>query len=236
MDESQLLSILLESQVLTALHTLEAVEARVEIIKGLEARIKSRELENPLRDYIAEHPWLVSPVWDLFIKEQSVPNFVKHARERAKISELEGFKKRVDLVLSGNRTLLVLEFMRPNKTADFDHLYRFHTYVSIARTHITSSSAGDFDKIIGYLVADNLDRDAAVKDRILALEKEEMFCLDWIDLLERARRQWRHYFDVLVDRAPRDERIETIRQRQHPEENESQSEPKLVQTEPRGVN
>lgn len=61
MDEARLLSVLLESQVLTALHTLEAVEAKVEIIDGLAHRIEVRELENPLRDYIADHPGSFRP-------------------------------------------------------------------------------------------------------------------------------------------------------------------------------
>lgn len=214
MNEAELLSVLLESHVLTALHTLEAVEARVEIIDGLATRIAERELENPLRDYIAEHPWLVSPVWDLFTKEKEVPLFIAKARSEAKLDQLGEFKKRVDLVLSGNRTLLIVEFMRPKETADFDHLFRFHTYVSIARTHINTSTEGAFDKIMGYLVADNLDKKGAIGDRVKALEREEMFCMDWQDLLEKARRQWRHYFDVLVERAPEDERIQAIRQRQ----------------------
>lgn len=226
MDEGQLLSILLESQVVTALHTLEAVEARVEIIDGLAKRIEERELENPLRDYIAENPWLISPTWDLFTKEQEVPHFIEAAREGAKLADLDGFKKRVDLVLAGNGVLLIVEFMRPDKAADFDHLFRFHTYVSMARDHINATTAGPFHKVLGYLIADKLAKNTGVTNRVQALEKEDMFCMDWRTLLEHARRQWHHYFEVLIQRSPQDERIEAMRQRQEhvavPESEEGQ--------------
>ena len=64
MDEAELLDILLESEVLTALHTLEAVKAKVQIIDGLAQRIERRDPENSIRDYIAEHPELISPSWE----------------------------------------------------------------------------------------------------------------------------------------------------------------------------
>jgi len=213
LDEAQLLKVLLESQVLTALHTLEAVEARVKVIDGLSQRIAKREPENPLRDYIAENPWLISPMWDLFAKETTIPRFIEVAREDARLDDLDGFKKRVDLVLSGSGTLLIVEFMAPGKGADFDHLFRFHTYVSLARKHISTSTAGDYSQVLGYLIADRLDKKGAIGDRVEALARERMLCMDWHDLLDRARRQWRHYFEVLVARAPDDFRVDEIRRR-----------------------
>ena len=216
MDESQLLSILLESQVLTALHTLEAVEAKVEIIEGLAKRIEERAPENPTRDYIAEHPWLISPSWEFYEKEKSVPKFIKMARESANLEKMEGFSKRVDLVLSGNGLLLILEFMRPGAPADFDHLSRFELYVTTARGHINTSTAGEYHGVLGYLVADKLDKKEPISTKVKRLAEDEMFCLDWYDLLEKAQRQWKHYFDVLVERAPDDERVAAIRERHTP--------------------
>ncbi len=56
MDEGILLSLLAEAQVLNALHIAEAVRAKVEIIGGLRKCIEERDLENAVRDYIAENP------------------------------------------------------------------------------------------------------------------------------------------------------------------------------------
>ena len=72
MDEGVLLTLLAEAQVLSALHVAEAVKAKVEIIEGLRKRIEGRDLENAVRDYIAENPWLLSPQWETFKVETSV--------------------------------------------------------------------------------------------------------------------------------------------------------------------
>lgn len=215
MDERQLLSILLESQVVTALHTLEAVEAKVNTIEGLAKRIHNRETENAIRDYIAENPWLISPQWELFLKEKSVPNFIVQARQDANIESLEGFKKRVDLVLSGYGTLLVVEFMIPGKPLDWDHLSRFQLYVRTAKSHILTSTGGQYNSIIGYLIADKLDKSSVVGEMITEIADSKMFAMTWDDLLEKARRQWHHYFDVLVERAPDDERVKAIQERKN---------------------
>ena len=99
-------------------------------------------------------------------------------------------RKRVDLVLRSGSTLLILEFMQPGKTADFDHVTRFDAYVGLSRAHIRSNTGGPFEKIIGHLVADRIERNELVSDRIKRLEKEEMFALDWYTLLANAKRQW----------------------------------------------
>ena len=56
-----LVDLLVEAQALTALQVAEVVRTKLEIIKGLEARVKAKELENAVRDYIAKHPWLTPP-------------------------------------------------------------------------------------------------------------------------------------------------------------------------------
>lgn len=63
MDEGVLLNLLAEAQVLNTLHVAEAVRAKVEIVAGLRKRIEDRDLENAVRDHIAENPWLLSPEW-----------------------------------------------------------------------------------------------------------------------------------------------------------------------------
>ena len=45
--------------VLNALHMAEAINTKLQIIKGLEQRIINRERENNIRDYLAENPWLI---------------------------------------------------------------------------------------------------------------------------------------------------------------------------------
>ncbi len=77
LSEGEFLEILMEAQTLTALHTAEAVKAKLLIIEGLEDRIRRQELENAVRDYIAENPWLISPKWETFRKERSVAKVIQ---------------------------------------------------------------------------------------------------------------------------------------------------------------
>ena len=94
MDESGLLSLLAEAQVLNALHVAEAVKAKVEIIDGLHKRIQRKELENAVRDYIADNPWLLSPEWETFKKEISVKSLVRQAADEAKLDEDKDWRKK----------------------------------------------------------------------------------------------------------------------------------------------
>ena len=210
MTEGVLLGVLVEAKVLNALHVAEAVRAKQAIVHGLAERIKNRELENAVRDYIAENPWLLSPEWETFKKETSVENLVKAAAAEAKLDDDPDWKKRVDLVLSSGRHLLIIEFMRPGLTVDRDHLNRFQTYIDILREKIKLNTALRFENVSGLLVADNLNRPPGVPEFLERLARADMKCMDWETLLAKAEAQWKEFFAVLVSRAPEDGRLKAL--------------------------
>lgn len=211
MDEGVLLTLLAEAQVLTALHTAEAVKAKLDIIQGLRQRIERQELENAVRDYIAKHPWLLSPEWDTFRIETSVANLVDAAAEEAGINREPDWNRRVDLVLASGNQLLVVEFMRPGLTVNRDHLYRFQTYIDILREKVSANSELGYKFVAGLLVAEHLDRPAGVQALIDRLAASDMKCLEWKGLLLRSEVGWRDFLDVLGQRAPDDDRLSAIR-------------------------
>jgi hypothetical protein len=208
-SEGDFLKLLVEAQVLTALNIAEAVKTKLATVQGLRARIEKQELENAVRDYIAKNPWLISGKWETFKKEISIEKLVKEA---ALIAEFAGpdWGGRVDLVLSSGVHLLVLEFMRPGLKINWDHISRFERYVLTLRTNIDANTAGRFKHVTGYIVADDLADDAVTMKKIEALAKEEMFALDWNSLLESAVVEWRELIDLLVSRAPQDERLKSL--------------------------
>ena len=213
MDETVLLTLLAEAQVLSALHVAEAVKAKVEIIEGLRKRIEEQELENAVRDYIAENPWLLSPRWETFKVETSVRNLVEEAAADAKLDAYdEAGNKRVDLVLSSDRQLLVVEFMRPGLTVDREHVDRYQLYVDILRSKITSNTDHDFEIVSGLLVADRLNRRAGMEGVLKRLAADDMKAIEWKGLLGQAGMQWKEFLDVLVARAPEDERLAGLRE------------------------
>ncbi len=215
MDEGVLLNLLAEAQVLNALHVAEAIRAKAEIIAGLRKRIENRDLENAVRDYIAENPWLLSPEWETFKKETSVRNLVAKAAQDAGLDD-ERLNKRVDLVMSSGQQLLIVEFMRPGLTINRDHINRYQEYIDILRSSINVNTELDFPIVSGLLVADKLDKRPGMKEILSRLDKDNMKALEWQGLLERAATRWGEFLKVLVERTPEDDRLSALHIRPMP--------------------
>lgn len=211
-NDEEFLGILMETKVLNALHTAEAVKSKLDIITGFEKIIVDRDKENSIRDFIAENPWLISAKWDTFRKEVKVTNLLKEAAAEAKMDDLEDFKKRIDLVLSSGNQLLILEFMRPKIPLNSDHIFRFEMYVRIVRNKLRANTALGFSEsqIYGYLVADSLSKAGHFVDKITSLKQENMFCIDWLTLLEESKAQWKDFLIILQERAPDDDRLKEL--------------------------
>ena len=207
---TQLIELLAEAQVLTALNTAEAVKTKLLIVSGLKQRIDSREYENPVRDYISEHPWLVSPNWETFAKEKGVKRLLSDALSRSANAADIDFRGRVDLVLSSGDHLLILEFMKPGRSLDWDHIDRFERYVRNIRGILESNVGGRFRWATGYIIADKLHNRPDVASKIQSLAKEDMFAQDWPTLLANAIAQWQDFLEILAGRDPKDERLQAL--------------------------
>lgn len=210
MSEETLLKVLLEMNVITALHTAEAVRAKLNVIAGLNDRIKEKELENDIRDYIAKNPWLLDPEWETFVKETRVKHVIAKAAKEAKLDDFEDWKKRIDLVLSSSQTLLIVEFIRPGKPLDYDHLSRFAFYMTAVSSQLKAESGTKFSRVVGYLVADKLDRTPTFVEALAEHRNQERYALSWPGLLSRAAAQWKDFLKVLLDRSPNDTRLRDL--------------------------
>ena len=206
----RLVEILVEADVLMALNIAEAVKTKLSIVNELKQRIKDKELENAVRDYISNHPWIISPQWETFAKERNVHGLNRAANE-ADINTHEGFRGRVDLALASGDHLLILEFMRPGLTLDWDHVERFERYVRIVREGLQVNTGGRFSRVTGYVVADKINRQSGMAGRIQALRREDMFALDWETLFSNATAQWDEFIDILAAIDPHDERLQSLR-------------------------
>lgn len=209
MSADVLVSILLEVDVLSALNIAEGVKARLRWIQGLRTRIDKRELENPLRDYLADKPWLIGPKWETFRVEKKLQHLVEEAAKKSKWSEM-AYAGRVDLTLSSGHQLLLLEFMKPGKPLDDDHLHRFDTYVRTLRKAVEADSMLEFEHVTGYLVADSLDKTPVLADRIKEMRKLDMYAMDWATLLNISLERWSDLFDAITSREPGDPRVRDL--------------------------
>ena len=111
MDEAGLVELLIEANAITALHTAETVKSKLTAIDGLEQRIKDKQLENAVRNYIAKNPWLISPQWETFAVEKRLTGICEGAIKKSLTDE--AFNGRVDLVLSSGNNYYCLSLCAP---------------------------------------------------------------------------------------------------------------------------
>ncbi len=153
----------------------------------------------------------MSPEWETFKKETSVRNLVEAAAAEAILDTDDHWNKRVDLVMSSGRQLLVVEFMRPGLTVDRDHINRYQEYFDVLRASISENTELDFRDVSGLLVADELDMRRGMEQTLIRLAEADMKALEWQGLLQRAIVQWEEFLDILVVRAPDDDWLSALR-------------------------
>ncbi|WP_173297017.1 ATP-binding protein [Thermanaeromonas sp. C210] len=211
MSEARFLEILLEANVLTALHTAEVVKTKLLIIKGLEERIARRDKEPDIRNYIADNPWLFGPEMQTFRRERRIEKLLRDVAAEVGMEADEDWQGRIDLALGSGDQLAIVEFMRPGLTADWDHIFRFERYVRAVRAKLAADTGGPFKFANGYLIADGLSKKPDILSKLQDLSSSGMWAMEWETLLARAAAQWEEFLEVLRLRAPDDERLQALR-------------------------
>lgn len=213
MDSEAVVELLMEANVLTALSTYEAVKTKIALIEGLRAKVEKNELELAVRDYIARHPWLVSPKWETFKVETSIKKALDSLLpEKYRPEDDEhGWNRRIDLILCAGEVLLILEFMQPGKSLDIGHIARFEYYVNTIRTNLSTNTGARFKHCIGYLISSAAAKDPAIAAMVKSKEREEMFYMDWHTLLAEAEKQYEEFMDILREHAPEDQRLQVLK-------------------------
>lgn len=208
-DESKMIEILSEADVLTALNIAEVIKTKVVTIGELNQLVKKKELESKVRDFIYERPWIIHPQWEKFQKERSVAKLIEDAGAKALNDDV--FNGRVDLALSSGSTLLLLEFMRPGLELDKDHLNRINYYVIEIRSALEKQTGGSIKRLENaYIVADSYKNDTIVNSIIKQLERENILFVTWETLIGQAIKQWEEFLELLKSRNPGDKRIQEL--------------------------
>jgi histidine kinase/DNA gyrase B/HSP90-like ATPase len=208
-DEQKLLDVLTESGILTALNIAEAIKTKIVTIGELKQRVASRQLENQVRDFIYDNPWLIHPQWETFKKERSVNNIIQDSG--AKNLNDDAFNGRVDLALAAGSSLLLVEFMRPGLEIDRDHLDRINYYVidiRIALKRETGITIQNLEK--AFVIADSKKDSESISTRIAELAEKNILVMTWEGLIEQAIKQWEDHLELLKERYPDDQRIQDL--------------------------
>jgi hypothetical protein len=208
-DEQMFLEMLSEADVLTALNIAESVKTKILAIGELKQRVKNKQLENKVRDFIYDHPWIIHPKWESFKKERSIENLIKDIG----LTHLntDTFNGRVDLALASGSQLLLIEFMRPKLEIDTDHINRINMYVTDIRNRLNKETGNQIRTIdTAYLIADSYKDIELVHSLIKDLETKNIYILTWNSLIEQALKQWIDYLDLLKTRNSTDKRIQDL--------------------------
>jgi len=205
------LKLLVEADVLSALNAAEVVKTKLENVRGLRLLVDKGELENAVRDYVAKKPYLLDPKWETFKKETSVKHFLDNAAQKSKLDGDE-YNGRIDLALKSGGELLIVEFMRPGLTLNWDHVNRCVQYVEIASELIAAATQLQIEKVTGLLVADKIGRQDGLKSHLKKLSQQGIFAFDWMSLLNQAEQVWRDFLFLLADRNPDDGRLQALKQ------------------------
>jgi hypothetical protein len=207
LDEATFINILAESDVISALNIAESVKTKILAIGELKQRVQSRELENKVRDFIYEQPWIIHPKWESFRKERSLEGLIIDLGNKV-FKDEEPYHGRVDLALAAGSDMLLVEFMRPGLELDFDHLDRVNRYVIEIRTKLTSRT-GEIIRTLtnAYVIADKKNDSAAMNVRIAELERSGILIQTWEGLISSALAQWKDILDLLKSRHPEDKRL-----------------------------
>lgn len=209
LDEDKFLNLLAEADVLTALNIAESIKTKLITVGELKQRVEAKQLENKVRDFIFENPWLIHPKWEAFKKERYVEKLIYDMGEEYLKEEV--FQGRVDLALSSGTEMLLLEFMRPGLVIDQNHLDRINYYVIGIRKHLSAESGNPIRSMANaYIVADAKKDSAMMQERISQLEACNILVMTWDTLIANAIRQWDEYLDILKNRHSADPRIKNL--------------------------
>lgn len=221
-DAGKFLELLAEEKILSAVQIGETIYNKIQVLKMLYDKVNSRERENPIRDFIAEHPWLVSPAYDTFLKETNLKNIIiNYFEQKPKEAEIEEakehFRKRVDLILinKNSNELVILEFMKPDEKLDLDHIGRTELYMSIVEEYCGIPNPSDFRRYslkAAYIIANGLAGTIAGMAKKKAKNDPPLYILDWATLLDNSRRNFEEYLDLIINQAPDDFRIRTMKE------------------------
>lgn len=221
-DAGKFLELLAEEKVLSAVQIGETIYNKIQVLKMLYSKVNNRECENPIRDFIADHPWIIAPAYDTFLKEKNMKTLIinyfdQKPKEQAIEEAKEHFKKRVDLILinKNSNELVILEFMKPCEKLDLDHIGRTELYMSIVEEYCGIPNSSDFRRYslkAAYIIADGLASTIAGMAKKKAKNDPPLYILDWATLLNNSRRNFEEYLDLIINQAPDDFRIRTMKE------------------------
>lgn len=221
-DAAKFLELLAEEKILSAVQIGETIYNKIQTLKTLYEKINSGENENPLRDFIADYPWILSPKYETFLKETNLKNIIINyfnqiPNETDLAKTEEHFRKRVDLILINEATdeLVIVEFMKPDQHLDLDHISRTELYMNIIKKYSDTTTSPEHRKFklkAAYIIADGLAGTIADYAKTKTVLNPPLFIMNWDTMLLNTKKDFKEYLVFLTKQAPDDFRIKAMKE------------------------
>jgi hypothetical protein len=200
----QLAKVIQEWDVQEAVSLAWIVRGRLQIIEQFREMIEAGVPEKPdMQDFVKEHPWLLSPAWDVLRHETSLDRII--AEELGLEPETEEGSRRLDFfTLADAAKAVVVELKRPGAALNRDHVRQTEDYVVNLRNHYGQiTDLAEKRQVTGVLVGSKLK--ASDREYFENARNGGIVTHTWNGLLEQAERLHRDYLKVVRGRAPADD-------------------------------
>jgi len=215
-----------EWDIISAVSIAEVVSGKVEIIKKFEEHIKNRIPEKApkgqidMQVFIKEYPWLLGNEFESlkatdFVHESGVDKWIEDELKQVKTNDIDDghTSKRFDLlILKDNYQILIIELMKPNIPADWDHVNRLKRYVRRINSKMSGSDTREkyrYRRAYGLLIADKLAKDASLKEEI-DRSRDVLEAVEWESLLATVKSRYKEFYASLKLKAPNDPRLKGV--------------------------
>jgi hypothetical protein len=225
----ELVAAIKEWDVISAVATAEVVAGRIEILNKFKNHINERLPEKAgkglpdMQSFIKDHPWLLGHEYERlspadFHHEHGVDKWiadvllnVDEETQNKKADEKDG--RRFDLLcIKDDARIMILELIRPEVQADYDHVMRLNRYVTRVRAAINAKDTRNQFKnksVRGFLIADDFAKDSSLSDTLNTLSGI-MDAVTWRGLLENVSARYGEFLELLKLKAPEDPRLKGL--------------------------
>ncbi len=185
LDETKLLALLKEWQMIEAKEFYRLSMGRIKAIDKLDEYMRNNAKEVPtLHNFIKSFPWLLDPRMMEFKDEVTYSNLLK---EKYKDDSEPDEDKRIDFLCSlFGDTILVVELKRPQAAISKKQLEQLTEYCVFIKKHLGNSDAS-IKNVSGYILGGRLVNTDMVEMQVSMMASQRMYFRPYSELLSQAR-------------------------------------------------
>lgn len=197
LDEMEVLEDEKAIKLLTDWSEIEAKEyakisfGRIKAIEQFEKYVRGNASENKvIQKFLEEFPWLLDPKMSKFERETTYSNILK---QTFKDDDLPDGDRRIDFLCTNDSGVVhIIELKRPKIKLTSKQLQQVCAYVEFIKKQYPSA----VNKVVGYLISDNMSYEPGAEIMRDALAGKNVFVKSYSDLLAEARQYNKSLYEM----------------------------------------